>query len=418
MKINSTLKKIKDYSYAMTIEVDASEVDAEFNSVLQGIRRKVKLSGFRPGKAPLDIVEKNFIGKATEEVAQNLIHKAYAAGIREHGAKALTFPSVRDLSQVERGKKMKFVAEFDAAPEVKVKKYKGIKVVRGNERVPEDEIQKTLESIRDSRATIQSLDTPRPAVEGDVIQAEIEIVRDGKVVRAKEVTSFPVTKIEGREQVFESLVGVNIGDSKEIKFEEENLQYNITVQEIKMRVLPDIDEEFAKSLGKESLDLLKEEIRKDIAAHLRQQSREKMKGQIFDDLIQSTPFPLSPAVIDQQAKKLMQEKGLNQIKAESMSEDQKKSHEELLAKLREQAEKQVRLFFILDKVGEAENIQVSDDDVSKKIAEVAAYSQKDADEVAQSQGEDIRYHLKQQKIIDFLLAEASIQDESAETANK
>lgn len=418
MKINSTLKKIKDYSYALTVEIGVAEVDAEFESVLQGIRKKVKLSGFRPGKAPLDIVEKNFIGKATEEVAQNLIHKGYAAGIKEHGAKALTFPSVKDLSQIERGKKMKFVAEFDVAPEFKVKKYKGIKVTRPSERVPEEEIQKTLKSIQDSRAFVKSLDQPRAAIEGDILQAEIEIYRDGKLVRPKESTSFPVSKIEGREKVFESLIGVNVGERREIVFDEEKIQYNIDVKEIKMRELPDLNDEFAKSLGKDSLEQLKEEIRKDIASHLRQQSREKMKSQIFDNLLETTPFSLSPAVVEQQTKKLLEEKGLHQNHQTATTDEQKKLKEDVHTKAREQAEKQVRLFFILDKIGEAEDVNVSEEEFKKRVDEIASYTQKESTSIVEAQGEDIRYHLKQQKIIDLLLAEASIQDETPAQSNK
>ena len=153
MKTN--LKKIKDCRYALSVEVDEKEVEACFHETFLEIGRKAKLPGFRPGKAPQPLIESTYQDTAKEEVAKTLVSRTYAEGLQKHQAKAISYPKVRDMV-IERGKKMTFVAEFDVLPQIKLKKYRGMRLKRPSTQVKQEEVDRTLKSFQESRGKLVS----------------------------------------------------------------------------------------------------------------------------------------------------------------------------------------------------------------------------------------------------------------------
>ena len=410
MKTN--LKKIKDCRYALSVEVDEKEVEACFHETFLEIGRKAKLPGFRPGKAPQPLIESTYQDTAKEEVAKTLVSRTYAEGLQKHQAKAISYPKVRDMV-IERGKKMTFVAEFDVFPQIKLKKYRGMRLKRPSTQVKQEEVDRTLKSFQESRGKLVSLPSPRPVAEGDTVHCEVEVLRDGKSIQEKREMALPVKKVEGAESFLDKLIGANAGETKDIEGKE-NLVYRIQIKEIKVQELPPLDDAFAKSLGKSSLEELKEEIRKDLARYRQHQSQEKMKERLFDQLIKENSFALPDSLVERQKKHLMEEAS----KSGDMSgaspthggdgDAERKTADHATS---ERAERQVRLFFILEKIADEAKVEADEADFERRIQEVAASTQQSPDEIRQKHSDDIRNELRQNKTVDHLLAAAQVTEE-------
>jgi len=396
MKIKTGTKKITDCRHAMSVEVDVKDVDACYAEVLAEIGKKAKLPGFRPGKAPAELVASAYADRAHEEVAQRLVSRGYALGLDKHQLRAVSYPGVRDVV-LARGRKMTFTAEFDTEPQVKIKKYRGLKLKKVPAEVGPEDVDKTLESFRDSRAEPTPLEEPRPVREGDMLDCELEILQSGKVVQEKRQTRFVVRNTPGHEMFFDNLVGMSVGQTKEIGAGD-GAVYKVTALEIQERRLPAADDAFAVLMGKGSMTELKEQIRKDLAEHRKSQAEEAMRNQLLSVLLEENTFAVPPSLVAGQKRRLEQEAGVDAAK---LPEAEREKFEK---EFRERAEKQVRLFYILERIAVEEKVEVSEEDVRRRAEEVAGSARRDPGQVLAEYGDSIRSEIRRHRVIERLLS--------------
>ena len=401
--MKTSLKKLNPCRWAVSVEVDAQEVEASFKEAFQKIQKKAKLQGFRPGKVPLNMVEQTFGDTAKEEVVQDMVGRKYSEAIAKHNVHPMSYPAIRDLS-IERGQPCKFVAEFDVPPQIKLKKYKGMKLVRPSAKVTDKEVDRTLKSFQESRGTLKATLVDRPVQEEDFVECEIEILKDGKTVQPKQKTQLRVQKMDGHEELFAGLVGMKFGETKEIAAKE-NVVYRVLVNAIKVQDLPTLDDEFAKSFGKESVEDLKKSIEQDLARYYEEQAKERMKEQLFTRLIDENAFAVPESLVDRQAKRIL-EKVPAQGKKLTGQEQEK-----LEQSARERAERQVRLFFILEKIAQDAKVEPGESDLETRIQEIAKATQQSADDIRKKLSDDIRQELRQTKVVDHVLAQAQVSEE-------
>ncbi len=164
------LKKLKDCKHALKIEVDEKRLGERYEEVYREFQKKAKLKGFREGKAPIDMVKTTFRAEAEEEVVKSLVGEAYHEALRESKLTPVGSPDIKDL---KLEKKLTFTAEFENVPLFNLKNYKGIRLEKPAVAVADDEVQKSLERLRETRATIEPIAILRPVQEGDGIRCDV-----------------------------------------------------------------------------------------------------------------------------------------------------------------------------------------------------------------------------------------------------
>ncbi|MFT5206743.1 MAG: trigger factor [Candidatus Omnitrophota bacterium] len=406
MKTN--LKKIKDCRHALDIEVGPELVEEAYQKAFKTIQKKIKMPGFRQGKVPLQMIEKDYESHAKEEVANALISSAYSRAIGEAAVKPMSQPTVTKV-KFERGQKMTFLAEFDTPPTVKLKKYKGLKINRQSIEVGEEDIKTSLDGLLDNRAKLNPITEARPCRNGDVLEAEVEVQKEGKVVREKYKTPIPIQDRKDDDPFFKALLGCVVGDVKEIPFKDK-FTYQVTVLEIKEKELPALDDAFAVSFGKKDMAELREEIRKDLARHFQQQSREGMRGQVFDKLIDDNHFSIPEDMVSRQKEVVFNETAAQVGGAEfakQLPPDQRKQLEDTA---RKRADRQVRLHFILDQIAKEADLSLDDADIERRIHELSASTKKNPDEIRKDFMDDVKFELRQTQTVDHVIAAAVIND--------
>lgn len=421
--MKSMVKKLKDCKVKLTVEVEPTLVENRFQEVFRDFQKAASLPGFRTGKAPADLIEKKFTKEAQEEVLKSLIPETYHQSVVTQKLSPVSLPSISDI-QMERGKGLSFSAEFENAPEFSLKNYKGLKINKPPMEVSAEDAEKGLSSLRDSRAELVEISESRPIAAGDFVVADIDLWKEGAYTQGRKGVLLFVEP-HGSDDFFEKIVGAHVDEVRDILVDptdDEKKQglvgrkpaYKIWVRTIKEKKLPVLDDEFAKSFGKESIDELKEAVRKDIAQYKKSESFEKMKHELFNKLLTLADFTLPQGLLEKQKEKLMEQVRRHAERAGlangKMEGEIKKAEEEAAAKAKEQ----VKLYFILQKVAELESIEIDEIELEKKLQGLADESKRPLDEARRVFEDDLRESMRETQTIDFLLANAKLEEERSE----
>ena len=332
--MKSNLKKIKDCKVLLEVEVEPDLVERRFQSVLKEFQKSAALPGFREGKAPLDLVEKKFVKEAEEEVLKTLIPEAYHQSVATHKVAPVTLPSISEI-KLERGKKLTFQAEFEKAPEIQVKNYKGLKIKKISAEVKPDEIEKGIQSL---------------------LEAKAELLPEKKC--------------------------------------------------------PDLDDAFAQGFGKSSVEELREAVRKDVASYKAQESVSKMREELFEKLLSLSSFSVPERLVERQKQHLMDQLR-SQFHRRGLPESQLDSEKNRLeADAQTRAHRQVQLYFVLQKISELEGIEGDEMEVERRLQALVEQSKQPIEEVRHTFEEDIRDSLREAKTVEFLLANAKLEEVS------
>jgi len=422
--VKSNVKKLEGTSRQIDIELPRETVDKVFDEVLQDIRKKSQIPGFRPGKAPLEMVQKMHQQDAMDEVARRLVPMAYEQALSKHEMKPVNFPEVTDVNFGPSGT-LTFRAKVDVHPEIKLQKYKGLKVTRKKVSVKDEEVDETLTRFRNMFA--EFTDTDRPIQKGDFGVCAVETFVDGESISKKRENMWiEADKEESMLGLGEELCGMNKGDTKDIeatlpkeypdkKFAGKKAVFRVELKETKEKKLPDVDDELAKKLGKDTLAEAREEIKTQLLERKDQNEKVSMKNQIMGELLRRHSFALPPTMVKRQLKVLM-DRAENELTKKGVDKDAIKSHEDkLTAQLNVEAENKVRLYFILDAVADRENIEVTDEEVDNWLSALAGSYNQPFEEVKKYYEEHdliggLKEQLREEKTLDFLLSEAAVSD--------
>ncbi len=396
MKVN--LKRFKECKVKMAVEVEPETVENRFREVFRGIQKVAQLPGFREGKAPLELVEKKFFKEAHEEVLKSLIPDVYHQSVVKERVSPVSLPTITDIG-MERGKKLTFTAEFEQTPEFSLKNYKGIKIKKAPVDVLAEDIEKGLEALRDSRAEFLPILEKRVVKHGDFVTADIESWQEGgQYAPSRKNTLLPVIPNEG-DDFYQKVLGAGVNEVREVIVGGKPL-YKVWIRGIQEKRLPELDESFAKGFGKDSVEALREAIRKDIAHHKQSESYESMKAELFEKLLALASFDLPESLVAKQKERLI----------EQAKRQQRKADPSLDAEAAFKARNQVKLYFILQKVAGAEGIDVDELELDQRINALAAESKRPVEEVRRVFEDDIREGMKEAKTVEFLLANAKCEE--------
>lgn len=403
----------------MTVEVEAKLVEDRFADVYRQIQRVAQVPGFREGKVPLEIVEKRFAGEAQEEVIKSLVPEAYHMQVAANKLSPVTLPKISEV-KLERGKGLSFAAEFEKAPEFSLRGYKGIKIEREPAEVTDADVDKSIESLLDSRAELTTVIEARAVQKGDMIRADVEMMKDGAYVPGRSGVLLAAEPNE-HDDFFEKIIGAQTGEVREISVDhspEEKAQglvgrkplYKIVVKEIQQKVRPALDAAFAESFGLPSVEELKTAVRKDLVAHKQQEQHDKMKAILFDRLLAMVNFEVPVELVERQRERLI-EQARNQYARMGVSEERfNENRAKIEAEASGKAREQVKLYFILQKVADEESIDVDEEVYEQRLLALSQESERPLDEVRNAFGDDLRESMREAKVVDFLLANAKLEE--------
>jgi trigger factor len=423
MKVKA--KAVEECSTLFEIEVPKDAVDKAFDEAYSEMAKVASIPGFRPGKAPKEMIKKRYSKEAKKEVINHLIPDAYQKAVEEHKIDPIGYPDITDLI-LEEGKAMSFKAKTDTKPKFKLKNYKGIQVEKKKTVVKPEDIDKALDNLRQYSAKYVAVED-RAAAMDDYVVSDLDCLVDGKPAHKKrENLWLYIDKGSIMSGLTEKMIGMNKNEERDIEvdlpkeYPDKNIagklaKYHVKAKEIKVRSLPNVDDEFAKDLGKENLEDLKKEVAKELENKMRSDNEIATENQLLDKIINDNSFAVPSALVKKQmhmmsenAKARLMEKGFKK-------EDLDKKDGELEERFKDDAMKQVRLLFILDKIAKDEGIKVEEKDLEdayKSISMRAGKSEKEVKDHYEKEGfvDNLLERIKEEKTISFLLKSAEIKE--------
>jgi trigger factor len=421
--VKSKHKACEECASLFEIEVSKEDIARSFEEVYAEISKVANIPGFRPGKAPVEMVKKQYAANAREEALKRLVSDAYKAALEEHGINPVGFPEITDVS-FEIGQPLLFKAKVETRPKFKVKNYKGIKVEKKKAVIKDDDVNKTIENLRELNAKYEAVEG-RPVQMDDYVVADLDCSIDGKPLhkRRENIWLF-IDKESMMPGLHEKMVGMNKGEERDVEvtlpeqYPDKNAAgkkviYHVKAKELKKRVLPAVDDELAKDLGKDSLEQLKKDIAEELERRLKANIEIEAENQLLKKLVDENKFDAPKSLKERQlkymvedAKARLEQKGLKRAELD-------KKEEEFRAKFKEDAERQVRLFFILDEIAALEHVDISDADFDTAYKTISAQTGKFEKDIKEHYEKedllgDLEEKIRESKTIELLMKEANV----------
>jgi trigger factor len=391
------LKKMKACRLRLDVEVDPALVQKQHKGTLEILQRKANIKGFRQGKAPLKVVEEAYRAQMDDEVVRSLVSQGFAKGVKDLKLHPVGHPEIRDL-KFEREKRLFFAAEFDVAPEFKLKSYRGMKLLRASSGVDEKQVRSSLMRLLESRAELSGLDSSRPAKEGDVLVCDVDRFEKNAYVKHDKPILITLDHSAESPPWADELLGMQIGQTREIHQDKSSGTplYRIHLKDIKSKKVPELNDVFAKSFGKENLRDLENEIREHMIERQKEGSKRALIDQIHKHLLDNQKLDLPEHIVLKQKEKILTGK--------SPSEDEVKKAETV-------ARHQVKLYFVIEQIAQAEGIEVNETEIDQGIKRTALEMQKPENEVREHWKDDIAMNIRHRKTEEFILNHATIKEE-------
>ncbi len=412
-----------DCARELLLDVPAEEVSRTYRNVTRDYQKYARIPGFRAGKVPESVVKRKYAAEIRKDVIDRLLPERFGKAVRELGVTPVGQPQVTELT-IEDGQPLHVKAVFEFIPAFSIDGYREVAVEKPSVEVTEEEFQQEMAQLRESRATIEPVEEERPLQDGDWA----EIGYTGKIAGEDEAEPLKsddaLVEVGGKDTVeafTSALRGAAAGQTLHVsagypdEYPERRLagktvDYEIEVKAIKRRVLPELNDDFAKELGGEYQNLAELENR--VREHMGSRKRRSVEGETKDRLLQALierfPFPVPESLVQEQVDARL-ERGLRALAAQGMTTEQMRKLDfgRLRAAQRDSAVAEVKTGLLLARIGHEESVQVTDEEVDREIHIAAIQSREPAETLRARLTEDgglnrIREQLKREKTAQLL----------------
>jgi len=392
MKVS--VEDISEVKKKVHIEIPEDQVSKEINAIYEDLKKKAKIKGFRPGKVPRPILERYYKDYVKGEALQKLIQETYPKAFEDSHLHPVSTPVI-DPQELEIGKSFQYSAIIEIKPDLKIEGYFGLNIAGKKEEVKDEEVRERLEGLRNLYSNLKTISEPRPIQNGDIVIVDYEAKMEGKALEEGKAIDSTIEVGSGRfiPAFEEKLIGAKPEEDKEIevsfpedygfkKWAGKTIVFHVKVKEIKEKILPTLDDEFAKDLGSySSLEDLRAQLRKDLEKEKRLALDRQLKDQIVDQLMEANPFELPESLVEEQARSLVSDTKMRLSSQGMAFESLGVSEDKLKEEYKETAKKQVRTFLVLEKISEQEGITVTDDEVEERLKETSERTHQKLDTV-------------------------------------
>ena len=395
--MNVSVENLAPCKKLVRIEVEAQRVDEAFEKVARDFQRKAAMPGFRPGKAPREMVMRKFGEDIREQVRRKLISSSYKEAIEEKDLDVLGYPDIEEI-QFNAGQPLQFAATIETAPEFELPEYKGIPVQREGRSVTEEDVNRAMDALREKRTSYRTV--ARPAQTGDFLVVNYVGTCEGRPIAEIAPASKGLTEqknfwVDTADQTFipgfaEQLLGAQAGDKRTVTvtfppdFVTPQLAgkagvYEVNVLEVKEKILPALDDAFAQSYQAPSIEKLREGVRRDLENELTYSQNRSTRSQLLRSLLNRINFELPESAVTQETKHavydLVQSNAQRGVSRQSIEEQK----DQIYSAAAHNAKERVKIAFILRKIAEKEDIKVAEEEIKKRIQFLAAVNKIPAD---------------------------------------
>ena len=431
--MNVSVETLEPCKRLVRFELDAPEVDKVFAEVEQDYLKRAALPGFRKGKAPKEVVLKSFAKDIDEEVKRRVVSDSYTKAVKDNNLNVIGYPDIEEVD-FGRGKPLQFVAKIEIYPEFELPEYRGLLAKRETTTVTDDDVHRAVESLREQRAKFDKVD--RAAQDGDIIVVNYTGTCEGKPIielapTAKGLTEQKGFWIEARKDAFipgfsDQLLGAKAGDKRTVTvdfpadFVQETLSgkkgvYEVEVVEVRVRVLPELDEAFAKGWEAESVEKLRDGVRRDLQNELNQKKKRSIRNQIVRTLVGQVKVDLPESVVQRETRNVVYEIVNENQRRGVAREIIDKEKDQIYAAAAQSAKERVKVGFVFHKIAEKEGIRATKEELNARIVSTASAYQMPVDkfvkELEKRDGfSEIYQQIIHEKVLDFLHENARFED--------
>ncbi|UWP60591.1 trigger factor [Ruminococcus gauvreauii] len=411
----------------LTIEVSAEELEKAIQGAYLKQKSKINMPGFRKGKAPRAMVEKMYgVGIFYEDAANALIPEAYSKAVDESGLDIVSQPSI-DVVQLESGKPFVFTAEVAVKPEVTLGEYKGLEVPKAELEVSEEDIAAELKKEQEANSRIVDVDD-RAVENGDTVKLDFEGFVDGEAFAGGKGDDYPLvigsnSFIPGFE---EQLIGAKIGEPVEVnvtfpeEYQAEELAgkpavFKCKVNKIEMKELPELDDDFAKDVSEfDTLEEYKADIKENLTKKKAEDAKRAKEDAAVEKAVENAQMEIPEPMLENQVNQMiddfarrMQSQGLSM---EQYVQITGSTPDMMREQMKPQAMQRIQSRLVLEKIAEAENIQIADERLDEEIAKMAEMYKMEADKLKELMGDYEKEQMKKDMAVQeavTLIAEAA-----------
>jgi trigger factor len=418
--VNETRKHVR-------VEIPSAVVDEEIDRHARDYSRKARVPGFRPGKVPPRVIKQRYKDQILHDVAHELIPRAVDAALKEHGVEAVDTPDVRDVT-LEEGRPLTFTASFDTVPSFDPGDLSTISLRRPPVRVTDEAVDQAVQRLRERAARVEPVEG-RGLIEGDtaVMDLDRETVKDGKDSRTD--VSVEIGGKANPPGFDEQILGLEPGAAKTFTIEYpgdypigelagSSVSYTVRIKGVKRRVLPDLDDEFAKDLGEfDTLDALKAQVREDLTRDGRQTAEREVRGELMKQLATRLPFEVPPSLVEREIERRTEDFARRLLEQRIDPREAGIDWAAFRDSQREAARDSVAAALVLDEVTVRERLSVTDDEVEREIGRYAEGTGRTPAAVRAALEKEgglsrVAAGLRREKSVDFVMARANITEGS------
>ncbi len=412
---------VEGCKHEIEITVPLDEIARETDRVVADIQQKAKLPGFRPGKAPASLIRSKFSKQVRDDVLENLLPKYFRQKVEEEHLEVVGRPNVKDV-HFHEGEPLRFKAEFEVAPEIELKDYRGVTIHYSEPQVTDEDIAKRLEEIREQKSQFVNVE-PRAIVDGDYAVVTLDSLSGVDQAIHQDEVVLHVGDPDTMAGFSEALLGMSPEEEKEFEvtypedFGQERLagktvRFRAKLTTIRKKEFPELNDDFAQDLGDyQTLDDLREAVRKAIFQEREYGAQQKAKDELINKLIETHEFPVPEAYIERQIESQLEnqfrelaERGIDPTKL-------KIDWSKLKDAQRPKALHDVKASLLVDKIAEREAIAPTNDEVDAEVQRIAKQQREPVAAVRKKLQKDgmlsrIAYSIRSNKTLNFLFEHA------------
>ena len=387
MQVN--VEKLSPVLVEFQVEVPADRVKDEVDKAMTALQRTARVRGFRPGKAPRHVLAHLYGGRIYADVAQRLVDSTLSKALADKQVQPLSQPAIAP-NELKPDDAFSYKARFEVRPDIAQVKWEGFDVKRPKVTVADDAIDSEIARLRREHSTLQAPEPERPAKQGDIARIAFSLEIEGK---AKDAGNQEIETEVGSGEVFkeidDGLVGMKPSDQKDvaITFSDRHANaelrgkpgtFHITLKDVKERILPEVDDEFAKDCGAyENLEALKTSLREKVEKDLKQKATDAVAEQLVIELCKANPIPVPPSLVDQQAQ-MTERELVGNARRQGQRVD---VNADLRQRIRLDAEVKVRAGLLMAEIAKEKQIKITDADIEKGYQELAEQTGKNVAKV-------------------------------------
>lgn len=413
---------VEGCKHSLEVTIPVEVIDGETVKVVEDIKKRARLPGFRPGKAPSTLIRKQFEGDIRQKVLENLIPKYFDQEVQQENLKPVSTPDITDV-HFHDGEPLRFKAEFEVEPQFEIGEYRGLSVPYREPEVADEDVARRVEQIRNDKATFVNED-PRPLADGDHAVLSLESVSGpDEPVKSDELT-LEIGVADTLEAFSENLRGMSPGEEKDFEvtypedFGQEKLAgktvlFHCVVKGVRRKELPEANDEFAQDLGDfRTLDEFKDSVRKGIFSHRQFEAQQAAKNRLVETLVDRNDFPVPEAYVDRQIRNRVEQR-LSSLSQEGVDTSKLKlDWEKVKDAQRDQALREVRASLLLSKISEKEAIAAMRDEVDREVERIARQRREPLAAARARMDKDgttgrIASHIQTEKTLNFLFEQAA-----------